>query len=62
MDEAISKAARVKMAMRMKKLASKIARKKAIAAKKMASSDTLKKRSEKAARTLIMKKVTIGLD
>ena len=46
----------------MKKLASKIARKKAISAKKMASSDTLKKRSEKAARTLIMKKVTKGID
>jgi energy-converting hydrogenase A subunit M len=58
----ISKSARIKMAQRMKKLAPKLARKRAMAAKKMAGSEQLKKRAEKAAKTIIMNKLTKGID
>jgi hypothetical protein len=56
----ISKAARIKMSQRMKKLAPRLAKKRAMAAKKMARPEQLKNRAVKAAKTIIMNKLTKG--
>ena len=62
MEEALSKAQRLKKGQQMKRMAKKIALKKKIAAKKMASPEKLKDRAMKAARTLLLKKLTKGRD
>ena len=62
MKEALSKAARLKKGALMKRMSKKIAMKKKINAKKMASPEKLKDRAQKAARTLLLKKLTKGRD
>lgn len=62
MEEALSKAQRLKKGQLMKRLSKKIAMKKKISAKKMASPAKLKERAHKAARTLLLKKLTKGRD
>jgi len=61
-DEAMTPAQRRKAAIRMKKLAPKIARKKAIAMKRKASTEKLKGRAQKAALKILKKKIAGGKD
>jgi hypothetical protein len=62
MDEAMTPAQRRKAAIRMKKLAPRIARKKAIAMKRKASTEKLKGRAQKAALKILKKKIAGGKD
>ena len=58
--EALTRQQRRKVGIRMKRLAKKIARKKKIAMRKMASPEKLEKRARKAARKLLAKKIIKG--
>jgi len=56
-SEALTRQQRVKRGQQMRRLSKKIARKRAIAAKRMASPEKLKKRARKLARKILTKKI-----
>ena len=57
LDEALTRQQRIKRGIQMKRLSKKIAIKRKIAAKKMATPDKLQKRSRKLARKILIKKL-----
>ena len=57
LDEALTRAQRIKRGQMMKRMAKKIARKKKIAARKMATPEKLERRARKLARKILIKKL-----
>ena len=57
LDEALTRAQRIKRGQMMKRMAKKIARKKKIAARKMATPEKLERRARKLARKILIKKI-----